>query len=598
MGGLRCLALALLAPLLGVSAAWSATPAQAAVPSARGAHAVTSKIAQDVTRARTTNVSSRDDASRTGGHRLQVPGHVRLLAARLYWGARPPSYPSTTSIRRDLRKTADYFDRVSRGRQHVRTTLTRWVHVDVSGDVMCNTQGRSVRAASAALRRAGYHPARFNRLMILTEQCNAAASAAQLPGRVSWIRYRNPGMPTLVHELGHNLGLEHAFGVVCRQGGRRVSLGGACLPVAYGDSWDAMGHSKGFFSAAALVRLGWAGTIERVRESGTYQVADVAHSGRANQALRIRSGTTTYWVEYQPEHSPEIGRTIPGVMIRRQVAGGPVELIDASPGNPTGIDYPDADLTNAALPVGSSLTTPDHVRFTTVAQGRRATVQVTFDATAAVPDAPVVETAVPVGTGYRVHWKAPADHGQIVLGYRVTSMPGGTTTYVRSPAGYRTSVIVKTDATEPPTFTVQALNQLGWSAASTPLTVGDPGTPGDPGIPGDPGDPGDPGTPGDPGDGAGAQVSITSPAPGAKLRRSFEIDVTATADPVTSAAPVSAWAEVGSVACSTQEGAGPYLLQCADTGRVLHGWQVLTVHVRDQDGATTDVTVPVLVRGR
>jgi hypothetical protein len=67
---------------------------------------------------------------------------------------------------------------------------------------------------------------------------------------------------------------------------------------------------------------------------------------------------------------------------------------------------------------------------------------------------------------------------------------------------------------------------------------------------------------------------------------------------VTSAAPVSAWAEVGSVACSTQEGAGPYLLQCADTGRVLHGWQVLTVHVRDQDGATTDVTVPVLVRGR
>ena len=54
--------------------------------------------------------------------------------------------------------------------------------------------------------------------------CNAASSAAQLPGRVSWIRFRSPGMPTMVHELGHNLGLEHAYGVICRQDGRRVAL--------------------------------------------------------------------------------------------------------------------------------------------------------------------------------------------------------------------------------------------------------------------------------------------------------------------------------------------------------------------------------------
>ena len=71
-------------------------------------------------------------------------------------------------------------------------------------------------AHTAALTKAGYHPRRFNRLMILTEQCNAAVSAAQQPGRVSWIRYRNPGVATLVHELGHNLGLGHAYGVVCR----------------------------------------------------------------------------------------------------------------------------------------------------------------------------------------------------------------------------------------------------------------------------------------------------------------------------------------------------------------------------------------------
>jgi hypothetical protein len=393
---------------------------------------------------------------------------VRVLAARLYWGHRPPSYPSTSRLHHDLRKTSAYFARASRGREHVRIRLTRWVRVGASGAVMCNAQGRSVEAATVALRRAGYHPGRFGRLMILTEQCNAAASAAQLPGRVSWIRFRDPGMATLVHELGHNLGLEHAYGVVCRQGGHRVALGGRCSAVEYGDSWDAMGHSRGFFSAPALVRLGWAGRIRTVRRSGSYPVADVQRSGTANQALRVRAGHTTYWVEYQPEHSPQVGRTIPGVMIRRQVGAGPVEIVDASPGNPTGIAYPDADLTNPALPVGSSLTTPEKIRFTTVSVGRSAVVRVAFDASAGVPDAPVVDNVTRSANGYRVHWTAPSDNGQIVLGYRVTSWPSGTTKFVRSPAGYRTSARfpLAQGQTGPVSFTVKALNQDGWSAAS------------------------------------------------------------------------------------------------------------------------------------
>jgi hypothetical protein len=173
-------------------------------------------------------------------------------------------------------------------------------------------------------------------------------------------------------------------------------------------------------------------------------------------------------VEYQPEHSPQVGRTIPGVMIRRQVRGGPVEIIDASPGNPTGIAYPDADLTNPALPVGSSLTTPEKIRFTTVSVGRSAVVRVAFDASAGVPDAPVVDNVTRSANGYRVHWTAPSDNGQIVLGYRVTSWPSGTTKFVRSPAGYRTSARfpLAQGQTGPVSFSVKALNQDGWSAAS------------------------------------------------------------------------------------------------------------------------------------
>lgn len=554
MGVSRFVALALLAPVFGVPAlATAAGPADASA----GAHVRADVLAQQVR-----TPAGRDALGGRYVGRLHPPAHVRLLAARLYWGQRPPSYPTTRGLAHQLSATAAYYAHVSRGREHVRVTLTRWVHVRTSGDVMCNTEGASIHAAHAALRRAGYHPSLFNRMMVVTEQCDSAASAAQLPGRVSWIRFRDPGVPTLVHELGHNLGLEHAFGVICRQNGRRVPLGGTCLPVDYGDSWDAMGHSKAFFSAAALVRLGWAGRIQDVATSGTYPLADVAHSHRANQALRIRAGTTTYWVEYQPEHSPLIGRTIPGVTIRRQVGRGPVEIVDASPGNPAGIAYPDRDLTNPALPVGSSVTTPQGIRITTVSTGRRAHVEVAFGQPAGVPEAPVITSVTLSGSDDVVRWQAPEDNGQIVLGYRVTAEPSGATTFVVSPAGYRTSARIPVGTGGAQTYTVQALNQVGWSQPSASQSA----------------------------PGAGPQVSVTSPTPDSTVATTFGVSVEASANQQTASAPASAWAEVGGVSCSSQTGPAPYTLQCAG---VPQGEQTLTVHVEDAAGAVTDVSLSV-----
>ena len=310
---------------------------------------------------------------------LRPPASIHLLAARLYWGDAPPAYPTTRSARTDLRQTAAYYERVSRGQESFQVTLTRWVHVRASAETMCSRQGASARIARRALARAGYHPQRYNRLMLLTEQCNAAVSVGQQSGQLSWIRFRDPGMATLVHELGHNLGLQHAYGVVCREGDLRVPLGGRCRRVQYGDSWDAMGHSNASFSVPVLARLRWAGRVATASTSGSFRLADVEHSGRHLQGVRIPvGGGVTYWVEYQPEHSPQIGRSIPGVTIRRQVGQGPVEILDASPGNPSAFGFPDRDLSNPALPVGGSITTPEGVRLTTVAAGRLATVEVAF----------------------------------------------------------------------------------------------------------------------------------------------------------------------------------------------------------------------------
>jgi hypothetical protein len=448
MGVVRAAVLALVAPVLALPATLPATlPTTAA---AAASEATTTAHAPVAHESRHTE--------------------VRLLAARLYWGAAPPSYPTTRGVWSDLHGTAAYFERVSRGRQSFRVTLTRWVHVRATAETMCSRQHASARIAGRALLRAGYHPRRFDRLMLLTEQCNAAVSAGQQGGRLSWIRYRNPGLATMVHELGHNLGLRHAYGVVCHQGGLRVPLGGRCRSVEYGDSWDAMGHSTASFSVPVLAELGWAGRVATATASspGSFRLADVEHPGRALQGVRIPVGATTYWVEYQPERSSRVGRSIPGVVVRRQVGDGRVEIVDASPGNPTGLAYPDRDLSNPALPVGSSITTPEGVRLTTLATGRTAVVGVRFAAPAAAPAAPVAQSAVlgPAG-GYRVDWLAPDDHGQIVLGYRVTAAPSGATTFVPSPGDYRSSaVLAVAPGAGPQTFTVQAVNQAGWSAPS------------------------------------------------------------------------------------------------------------------------------------
>ena len=58
-----------------------------------------------------------------------VPGRTRVLALRIYWSPKPPSYPDDATMRGLLKDTAKWFAHASRGRHHMSGKVTPWLKV-------------------------------------------------------------------------------------------------------------------------------------------------------------------------------------------------------------------------------------------------------------------------------------------------------------------------------------------------------------------------------------------------------------------------------------------------------------------------------------
>lgn len=112
------------------------------------------------------------------------------------------------------------------------------------------------------------------------------------------------------HELGHNVGLQHASSLTSTES-PKVTYGGSAKKVEYGDTFDMMGggtmrHSA--FSVRSKLITGWVkpSQIIQVNQSGTYTLFpnDDIESGGKTLALTIPFDTKNptgakYYVEYQ-----------------------------------------------------------------------------------------------------------------------------------------------------------------------------------------------------------------------------------------------------------------------------------------------------------
>jgi hypothetical protein len=401
--------------------------------------------------------------------------------------------------------------------------------VTSSSPALCDNVNWGSQAEAAFKTATGMDPETWNHVIVVfsvpTSICNFSGvgeigqTGDYGAARHVWINaVLSGGVPTtsvLAHELGHNLGVDHAGVLECMLGTVRVSF---TLPCAsdtpsldedqYLDPFDVMGNvSAREESAYHRWESGWlpSSAVQTVATSGTYLIAPVETATSALQLLEVprASGAASYWLDFrQPlagafdDFAPD-DPAVNGVTIRyanSSTMPHPAKswLIDTTPATPSFADAP--------LAVGQTYTDSTYgVSITTLGVSPlgalvRVTVPATTDTTP--PGAPGgISAAMDNGT-VRLSWTAASDNLGMVQHYLVrrngvqladaygtttgdpNPIPGAMTTYdVRAvdPAGNigpaATIQVTVADTTAPsaPTGLTASLSgttvSLGWGAA-------------------------------------------------------------------------------------------------------------------------------------
>jgi hypothetical protein len=395
-----------------------------------------------------------------------APRSTRVLVLRAFWTRRAPAQPSKpATFRKVIRGSNTWFREVSHRRYSVSGAVTPWLRVPRPNDCV-NGAFQIMNQALRAAQRRGFILSRFQRA-ILYLPCDAGGllGFATVPGQHVWL-FNTIGLHVVVHEQGHNLGLQHASSRVCRSPQWRfVTWGPRCRVIEYGDEIDAMGNLRpGHFNGFYKARLGWLQRGAVVRSSGTVNLRPAETIGRGLKAVRVRSGRSTYWVEYRTRTGYD--RSMPagsnGVQIRFQ-RGSRSQLLDAGPGSTAGL----TEFSDAHLPAGSSWTTPQNVRIAVLRQRpSEATVAIRFRTPAGAPLRPGPVRVQALNDAARITWTRPSDNGSIIRQYVIVRNDGAART-IRTFGGVRRSYVWPGLAqNQTYRFAVRAVNQIGRSPAA------------------------------------------------------------------------------------------------------------------------------------
>jgi hypothetical protein len=352
--------------------------------------------------------------------------------------------------------------------------VTPWVTIAGPAAGQCFADmGTTMLQATSAATALGFDATAYDRTIVyfprqLTGDCAGYAGWAYQPGKHLWL---NGAMDrrTTTHELGHNLGLDHAHSYYCMTpGGLQLSLADTgCSNDEYGDAADTMGGSNasGHVSTFRKQQLGWAASarIADLSAGGTVTLAPLA-SRAGTVGAKVVTATRTYWFEHRTKTGVDSllpDGQVGGVLVRvadTTIAPG-VGLLDMTPNSAGRYD-------DAQLSPGATWTAPDGKRFT-VGQAGAAGVSLTVS-TIAAPAAPAPAKAAVKTTTLTVTWSAPVDDGGAAVSSYVVTLSNGTTRTVGS-------TVRSAAFTKMPNglyvATVQAVNTVGRSLGATTAQI-------------------------------------------------------------------------------------------------------------------------------
>lgn len=154
--------------------------------------------------------------------------------------------------------------------------------------------------------------------------------------------------PIYAHELGHNLGMNHAASRDCKP----YQISNTCLDTEYGDLYDVMSAANLYHvNGPHKVQMGWVPEtrVHTVTQNGTYVISSLETNRNTTQVLRVMSPGTSriYYVEFRQSYGYD--ELIPseatrGVLIHLWMGQlyESTKLMDMTPGSPQG--FQDASL--------------------------------------------------------------------------------------------------------------------------------------------------------------------------------------------------------------------------------------------------------------
>lgn len=310
-----------------------------------------------------------------------------------------------------------FFEKVSYNRMHVTGDVFGWYTIPYVPDGTCSIK-KWMDGAKLVAQQNGVNVGQYTHIVFAFSGGDFEKSGCQYAGEgflfdVPPRAYVfTPQTSTIIHELGHTLGMGHANGLDCGQEIIKTNYHSTCTISEYLDPFDFMGIGESVgqrlfsFNAPNRIDMGWLlpENVRYINTSGTFAIHALETPSTAVQVLKIkkpdfntaypRTQNDYYYIDYNPDVGYDFGKSVDGVMVRiwNQDPRSGTLMLDMTPESclpspllPSGCQLR-SDWNDGMLKDGMTFVDNNGIRVTQISHtNTEATVKVEFPESLVVP---------------------------------------------------------------------------------------------------------------------------------------------------------------------------------------------------------------------